>query len=68
MASDTWKSPAGVVSYLNTGIPNFGSGSAEFGWFGEDMHDYNPNNRNIDGNFCACLLYTSDAADEDWFV
>ncbi len=57
MASHTWKSPAGVVSYLNTGIPNFGSGSAEFGWFGVDMHDHNPSNRNIDGNFCAMLFF-----------
>lgn len=57
MASHTWKSPAGVVSYVNTGIPDFGSGSAAYGWFGVDMHDYNQYNRNIDLNFFAMLFF-----------
>lgn len=57
MASHTWKSPPGVVSYLNSGIPAFASGSKEYGWFGVDMHDYDPNNRNIDRNFFAFLFF-----------
>lgn len=61
MASHTWKSPPGVVSYLNTGIPNFRSGSAEYGWFGVDMHDYVPANRNIDINFYAELFFDTSS-------
>lgn len=65
MASHTWKSPAGVVSYLNSGIPAFASGSVEYGWFGVDMHDYNSANRNIDRNFYAFLFFDTSTFPSD---